>query len=171
MGAKWVSSTETTLEILVVIANDLNAQLLENILLRTPASLSGRGALRRGALEPARTKSRGSPCSITASPEHGPDSMRAAAPRSICRPAALSLPAVMQRLRVLKDSGLVRSETSCCVRTCRIVPLERLMVVLNPMSGIEVRTSARGWASRRASRSAARLACSLRTSLSWAATP
>jgi DNA-binding transcriptional ArsR family regulator len=46
-------------------------------------------------------------------------------PRSVsnlARPLAMSLPAVMQHLAVLEDSGLVRSRKSGRVRTCRIEP-------------------------------------------------
>ena len=38
----------------------------------------------------------------------------------LARPLAMSLPAVMQHLAVLENSGLVRSETTGRVRTCRI---------------------------------------------------
>jgi DNA-binding transcriptional ArsR family regulator len=38
----------------------------------------------------------------------------------LARPLAMSLPAVMQHLAVLEGSGLVRSEKSGRVRTCRI---------------------------------------------------
>lgn len=38
----------------------------------------------------------------------------------LARPLAMSLPAVMQHLAVLESSGLVRSEKSGRVRTCRI---------------------------------------------------
>ena len=38
----------------------------------------------------------------------------------LARPLAMSLPAVMQHLAVLEASGLVRSEKSGRVRTCRI---------------------------------------------------
>ena len=38
----------------------------------------------------------------------------------LARPIAMSLPAVMQHLQVLQDSGLVRSEKPGRVRTCRI---------------------------------------------------
>ncbi|MGO8972740.1 MAG: ArsR/SmtB family transcription factor [Steroidobacteraceae bacterium] len=38
----------------------------------------------------------------------------------LARPLAMSLPAVMQHLAVLEDSGLVRSEKRGRVRTCRI---------------------------------------------------
>ena len=121
-----VIRAETTLEALAVIEDDPEVQfLVEANSLWTPASPSRiwRTPPRRPLSRRGR-QSRGSSCSLTAWLEYGPDSMRAAAPRSICRPAALSLPAVMQRLQVLKDSDLVRSETTCCVRTCRIVPLE-----------------------------------------------
>jgi DNA-binding transcriptional ArsR family regulator len=40
----------------------------------------------------------------------------------LARPFAMSLPAVMQHLAVLEGSGLVRSEKSGRVRTCRIEP-------------------------------------------------
>jgi DNA-binding transcriptional ArsR family regulator len=40
----------------------------------------------------------------------------------LARPLAMSLPAVMQHLAVLEGSGLVRSEKSGRVRTCRIEP-------------------------------------------------
>jgi DNA-binding transcriptional ArsR family regulator len=40
----------------------------------------------------------------------------------LARPLAMSLPAVMQHLRVLEASGLVRSEKVGRVRTCRIEP-------------------------------------------------
>src|SRR5690242_11401081 len=40
----------------------------------------------------------------------------------LSRPAAMSLPAVMQHLQVLEDAGLVRSEKAGRVRTCRIEP-------------------------------------------------
>jgi DNA-binding transcriptional ArsR family regulator len=38
----------------------------------------------------------------------------------LARPLAMSLPAVMQHLAVLESSGLVRSEKTGRVRTCRI---------------------------------------------------
>jgi DNA-binding transcriptional ArsR family regulator len=38
----------------------------------------------------------------------------------LARPLAMSLPAVMQHLAVLEESGLVRSEKIGRVRTCRI---------------------------------------------------
>jgi|SRR5271166_1357731 DNA-binding transcriptional ArsR family regulator len=40
----------------------------------------------------------------------------------LARPMAMSLPAVMQHLAVLEASGLVRSEKSGRVRTCRMNP-------------------------------------------------
>lgn len=40
----------------------------------------------------------------------------------LARPLSISLPAVMQHLTVLEDSGLVRSEKSGRVRTCQIEP-------------------------------------------------
>lgn len=40
----------------------------------------------------------------------------------LARPHEMSLPAVMQHLAVLEDSGLVRSEKVGRVRTCRIEP-------------------------------------------------
>ena len=40
----------------------------------------------------------------------------------LARPLAMSLPAVMQHLGVLEGSGLVRSEKTGRVRTCRIEP-------------------------------------------------
>ena len=40
----------------------------------------------------------------------------------LAQPLAMSLPAVMQHLAVLESSGLVRSEKSGRVRTCRIEP-------------------------------------------------
>ena len=40
----------------------------------------------------------------------------------LARPLAMSLPAVMQHLQVLETSGLVRSQKSGRVRTCRIEP-------------------------------------------------
>src|SRR5271170_8521124 len=39
---------------------------------------------------------------------------------NLARPLAMSLPAVMQHLAVLEDSGLIRSEKIGRVRTCRI---------------------------------------------------
>ncbi|MGH6878999.1 MAG: ArsR/SmtB family transcription factor, partial [Rhizomicrobium sp.] len=40
----------------------------------------------------------------------------------LARPLAMSLPAVMQHLAVLEQSGLVRSKKEGRVRTCRIAP-------------------------------------------------
>ncbi len=40
----------------------------------------------------------------------------------LARPLAISLPAVLQHLRLLEASGLVRSEKKGRVRTCRIEP-------------------------------------------------
>jgi DNA-binding transcriptional ArsR family regulator len=40
----------------------------------------------------------------------------------LAQPLAMSLPAVVQHLRVLEASGLVRSEKAGRVRTCRIEP-------------------------------------------------
>ena len=40
----------------------------------------------------------------------------------LARPLPISLPAVLQHLRVLEASGLVRSEKAGRVRTCRIEP-------------------------------------------------
>lgn len=40
----------------------------------------------------------------------------------LATPLSMSLPAVMQHLRVLETSGLVRSEKAGRVRTCRINP-------------------------------------------------
>ena len=40
----------------------------------------------------------------------------------LSRPLAMSLPAVMQHLQVLEAAGLVRSEKTGRVRTCRIEP-------------------------------------------------
>jgi DNA-binding transcriptional ArsR family regulator len=42
--------------------------------------------------------------------------------KELAAPLAMSLPAVMQHLRVLETSGLVRSEKAGRVRTCRIEP-------------------------------------------------
>ena len=46
---------------------------------------------------------------------HGPASVG-----ELARPLAMSLPAVLQHLQVLEASGLVRSEKTGRVRTCRI---------------------------------------------------
>lgn len=40
----------------------------------------------------------------------------------LAKPLTMALPSVMQHLRVLEDSGLVRSEKVGRVRTCRIEP-------------------------------------------------
>lgn len=40
----------------------------------------------------------------------------------LARPHAMSLPAVLQHLKLLETSGLVRSEKTGRVRTCRIEP-------------------------------------------------
>ena len=42
---------------------------------------------------------------------------------TLAAPLAMSLPAVLQHLRVLETSGLVHSEKVGRVRTCRIEPL------------------------------------------------
>jgi DNA-binding transcriptional ArsR family regulator len=55
--------------------------------------------------------------SILAHLSRGPSSVSA-----LARPLAMSLPAVMQHLAVLEDSGLVRSHKSGRVRTCLIAP-------------------------------------------------
>lgn len=40
----------------------------------------------------------------------------------LAEPLTMSLPAVVQHLQVLEDSGLIRSEKVGRVRTCRIAP-------------------------------------------------
>ena len=40
----------------------------------------------------------------------------------LARPLKMSLPAVMQHLRALEESGLIRSEKKGRVRTCRLNP-------------------------------------------------
>ena len=40
----------------------------------------------------------------------------------LARPLAMSLPAVVQHLKVLEASGLIRSEKVGRIRTCRIEP-------------------------------------------------
>ena len=40
----------------------------------------------------------------------------------LAKPLAMSLPAVVQHLQVLESSGLIRSEKTGRVRTCRIEP-------------------------------------------------
>ncbi|NMO52950.1 helix-turn-helix transcriptional regulator [Actinoplanes sp. TBRC 11911] len=42
--------------------------------------------------------------------------------KELAAPLTMSLPAVLQHLRVLEDSGLIRSEKSGRVRTCRLQP-------------------------------------------------
>jgi DNA-binding transcriptional ArsR family regulator len=42
--------------------------------------------------------------------------------KELAAPLKMSLPAVLQHLRVLEDSGLVRSSKSGRVRTCRLEP-------------------------------------------------
>lgn len=42
--------------------------------------------------------------------------------KELAAPLTMSLPAVLQHLRVLEDSGLVRSEKVGRVRTCRLQP-------------------------------------------------
>jgi DNA-binding transcriptional ArsR family regulator len=42
--------------------------------------------------------------------------------KELAAPLTMSLPAVLQHLRVLEQSGLVRSEKTGRVRTCRIEP-------------------------------------------------
>jgi DNA-binding transcriptional ArsR family regulator len=55
--------------------------------------------------------------SILAQLTRGPSSVS-----RLARPLAMSLPAVMQHLAVLEESGLVRSVKVGRVRTCRIEP-------------------------------------------------
>lgn len=55
--------------------------------------------------------------SILAQLTHGPASVS-----DLARPLSMSLPAVMQHLAVLEESGLVRSEKVGRVRTCRMEP-------------------------------------------------
>ena len=40
----------------------------------------------------------------------------------LAKPFSISLPAVMQHLKALEDSGLIRSEKKGRVRTCRLNP-------------------------------------------------
>lgn len=54
-------------------------------------------------------------------------SRRAATVSELSQPLRISLPSVMQHLRLLEASGLVRSRKVGRVRTCRIVP-ERLSI-------------------------------------------
>ena len=42
--------------------------------------------------------------------------------KELARPIAMSLPSVLQHLRILEASGIVRSEKIGRVRTCRIEP-------------------------------------------------
>lgn len=49
-------------------------------------------------------------------------SLAPASVSELARPLSMSLPAVMQHLRMLEASGLVRSEKKGRVRTCRIEP-------------------------------------------------
>jgi DNA-binding transcriptional ArsR family regulator len=42
--------------------------------------------------------------------------------KQLAEPLTMTLPAVLQHLRVLEDSGLVRSEKVGRVRTCRLEP-------------------------------------------------
>jgi DNA-binding transcriptional ArsR family regulator len=49
-------------------------------------------------------------------------SRRPASVSELARPLAMSLPAVLQHLRVLEAGGLVRTEKVGRVRTCRIEP-------------------------------------------------
>ena len=42
--------------------------------------------------------------------------------KELAAPLAMSLPAVLQHLRVLEDSGLIRSRKAGRVRTCRLEP-------------------------------------------------
>lgn len=42
--------------------------------------------------------------------------------KQLAEPLTMSLPAVLQHLRVLEDSGLVRTEKTGRVRTCRLEP-------------------------------------------------
>jgi len=48
---------------------------------------------------------------------HGPATVK-----QLAEPLTMSLPAVLQHLRVLEASGLVRSEKVGRVRTCRLQP-------------------------------------------------
>ena len=45
-----------------------------------------------------------------------------AAVSELARPFPMAMPSFLQHLEVLEDSGLVRSEKSGRVRTCRLVP-------------------------------------------------
>jgi DNA-binding transcriptional ArsR family regulator len=46
----------------------------------------------------------------------------AASVTELAKPLAMSLPAVVQHLKVLEESGLIRSEKTGRVRTCRLEP-------------------------------------------------
>jgi DNA-binding transcriptional ArsR family regulator len=46
----------------------------------------------------------------------------AATVTELAKPLSMSLPAVVQHLKVLEDSGLIRSEKAGRVRTCRLEP-------------------------------------------------
>ncbi len=48
----------------------------------------------------------------------------------LAKPLAMSLPAVVQHLKVLEESGLVRSEKVGRVRTCRVEPEALTLVEL-----------------------------------------
>ncbi len=52
----------------------------------------------------------------------------------LAQPFAMSLPAIVQHLKVLEESGLVRSEKVGRVRTCRIDP-ERLQTAADWFAG------------------------------------
>jgi DNA-binding transcriptional ArsR family regulator len=47
---------------------------------------------------------------------------------ALARPLSISLPAVLQHVRVLEASGLVRSKKAGRVRTCRIEPAALTMI-------------------------------------------
>src|SRR5882762_7420456 len=49
-------------------------------------------------------------------------SMGSASVSELAKPFGLTLPAIMQHLRILEDSGLVRSEKTGRVRLCHIRP-------------------------------------------------
>jgi DNA-binding transcriptional ArsR family regulator len=46
----------------------------------------------------------------------------------LAKPLAMALPSVMQHLKLLEESGLIRSEKIGRVRTCRIEPASMRMV-------------------------------------------
>jgi DNA-binding transcriptional ArsR family regulator len=60
----------------------------------------------------------------------------------LAAPLAMSLPAVMQHLQMLEESGLVRSEKVGRVRTCRVAP-----EVLN-LAETWLNERRRGWVER-----------------------